>query len=129
MTRLARAMSWSASVCVLLTLSNCASCARQPATNTLVTEGTPCSLDDECETGLCDVVPGTSDRVCLRKCTSGCKEIDQCTKLTAERFACVPQWSRRSGDSLDTTITIPYPATLTRNLPGSLYSHQRIVSR
>lgn len=109
MTRLARAMSWSASVCVLLTLSNCASCARQPATNTLVTEGTPCSLDDECDTGLCDVVPGTSARVCLRKCTSGCKEIDQCTKLTAERFACVPQ---RAGlcQSCASDTDCPYPA-------------------
>ena len=109
MIRLAPAMSWGAAFCVLLFLSDCTSCARQPAKDTLVTEGASCALDDECETGLCDVVPGTNARVCVRKCTSGCKESDQCTKLAAARYGCVPQ---RAGlcQSCMKDSDCPYPA-------------------
>lgn len=109
MSRLAPAMSWSAVVCVLLFLSNCASCARQPAKDTLVTEGASCTLDDDCETGLCDVVPGTDARVCLRKCTSTCREADQCTRLADARYGCVPQ---RAGlcKACATDSDCPYPA-------------------
>ncbi len=100
--------SWSV-IFLVAVLSNCGSCARQPAKNTLVPEGATCALDDECETGLCDVVPGTSARVCLRKCTSGCKDADQCTLLAAERYACVPQ---RAGlcQSCQIDSDCPYPA-------------------
>ncbi|MDX2008601.1 MAG: MopE-related protein [Myxococcaceae bacterium] len=109
MSRLARASSWSAAVCALLFLSDCTSCARQPAKDTLFEEGRPCDLDETCETGLCDVVPGTSDRVCLRKCTTGCRESDQCTRLAADRYACVPQ---RAGlcQSCQQDADCPYPA-------------------
>jgi hypothetical protein len=109
MIRLARAMSWSASFCVLLFLSDCTSCARQPAKDTLVPEGATCALDEECETGLCDVVPGTNARVCLRKCTSACKDSDQCTRLAETRYGCVPQ---RAGlcQSCTKDSDCPYPA-------------------
>jgi hypothetical protein len=97
------------SLALLLALSDCASCARQPARDQLLDEGLPCVLDDSCLSGLCDVVPGTNERVCLRKCTTGCREVDQCTRLAPERFACVPQ---RAGlcQSCTQDSDCPYPA-------------------
>jgi hypothetical protein len=107
MSRLVRA--WFLAVCAVVVLSDCTSCARQPAKDTLSEEGRPCDLDETCETGLCDVVPGTNDRVCLRKCTAGCREADQCTRLAEGRYACVPQ---RAGlcQSCQQDADCPYPA-------------------
>jgi len=55
-------------------------CARPPVSNTLKSEGEACSNDEECESSLCDKLPGKS-QVCFRKCSAVCKAGDICTAL------------------------------------------------
>ncbi|MDX2008599.1 MAG: MopE-related protein [Myxococcaceae bacterium] len=94
--------------CAILTFSNCNSCARQPPRAELIFEGAPCDLDEECETGLCDVVPGADERRCLRKCTSGCRPSEVCTTLAEDRLACVPERAGLCG-ACTVDSDCPYP--------------------
>ena len=87
-------MSFSRLFVVLLSLGLAAEscqCARPPVKNTLKGEGEACTGDEECESSLCDKLPGKA-LVCFRKCAAVCKAGDVCTALAAnDRFACVPE--------------------------------------
>ncbi|MFO0594691.1 MAG: MopE-related protein [Myxococcaceae bacterium] len=64
-------------------------CSRPPVTTTLKPDGEACAHDEECESSLCDKLPGKS-QVCFHKCSQGCKQGDICTALAPnDRFACV----------------------------------------
>ncbi|MGV3622997.1 MAG: MopE-related protein [Archangium sp.] len=83
-------------------------CARAPVQNTLKAEGEACEADNECESSLCDKLPGKS-MVCFRRCSQECKSGDICTPLAVnDRFACVPE---RPGlcQSCALNVDCPYP--------------------
>lgn len=93
-------------------------CARPPVSNTLKPEGEACSNDEECESSLCDKLPGKS-QVCFRKCSAVCKVGDICTALaTNDRFACVPD---RPGLCQPCALNIdcPYPGDRCLELGGT----------
>ena len=74
-----------------VSVSSCAGCGRAPVKNTLKPDGEACANDEECESSLCDKLPGKST-VCFKKCAAGCKTGDICEALAAnDRFACVPE--------------------------------------
>ncbi|PZR18694.1 MAG: hypothetical protein DI536_02095 [Archangium gephyra] len=76
--------------------------------NTLKAEGEACDADEECESSLCDKLPGKST-VCFRRCSQECKSGDICTPLAVnDRFACVPE---RPGlcQSCALNVDCPYP--------------------
>ena len=78
-------------VLLSLGLASCASCGKAPVKETLRADGEACTIDEECESSLCDKLPG-KPTVCFKKCSSVCKPGDICTALAAnDRFACVPE--------------------------------------
>lgn len=88
--------------------SGCTGCARNPVQNTLKAEGEACEEDRECESSLCDKLPGKA-MVCFRRCSVGCNAGDVCTPLAVnDRFACVPE---RPGlcQSCSLNVDCPYP--------------------
>lgn len=52
-------------------------------------EGVRCDRDEQCETGLCDALPG-ADKLCLRGCLPECRQNEVCTTLAPGRHGCVP---------------------------------------
>jgi hypothetical protein len=102
---------------VTLGASSC-NCARAPVQNTLKAEGEACGSDDECESSLCDKLPGKS-QVCFRKCSAVCKPGDLCTALAPnDRFACVPE---KPGLCQPCALNIdcPYPGDRCLELGGT----------
>ena len=88
-------MSFYRLTVVLLALGlaapSCTSCGKAPVKNTLKPDGDACANDEECESSLCDKLPGKS-LVCFKKCAAGCKAGDICSALAVnDRFACVPE--------------------------------------
>ena len=74
-----------------LSASSCAGCGRAPVKNTLKADGVACGNDEECESSLCDKLPG-KPMVCFKKCSAVCKPGDICEALAPnDRFACVPE--------------------------------------
>ncbi|MBL9037164.1 MAG: hypothetical protein JNG84_01495 [Archangium sp.] len=100
-------ISWLAVVSAVA-LSAC-QCGKVPPTAAvLLKEGVNCIRDDECETALCDSVPGTQ-AVCVRKCADGCKSDEVCTQLTLGRYSC----AKDKGKLCETCMLdadCPYPA-------------------
>ncbi|MDP1830219.1 MAG: collagen-like protein [Archangium sp.] len=87
-------MSFSRLFVVVLALgvagASC-TCGSKPVKNSLKPDGEACGTDEECESSLCDHLPGKSN-VCFKKCAATCKAGDICTALAAnDRFACVPE--------------------------------------
>ncbi len=77
-------------VLLSLGLASC-TCGRAPVQNTLKPDGKACAEDEECESSLCDKLPG-KEKVCFKKCAAGCKAGDLCSALAVnDRFACVPE--------------------------------------
>ncbi|MFZ5471174.1 MAG: MopE-related protein [Myxococcota bacterium] len=83
-------------------------CGEPPAKDTLKPEGVACGADSECETGLCDALPG-GEKLCMRKCTAGCRQLEVCTQLALDRYGCVPE---RAGlcEPCQSDDDCPYPA-------------------
>jgi hypothetical protein len=106
-------------VVLALTLGfSACNCSRPPVTTTLKPDGEPCANDEECESSLCDKLPGKS-LVCFRKCSQGCKVGDICTALANnDRFACVPD---RPGLCQPCALNIdcPYPGDRCIQLGGT----------
>src|SRR4051812_36375442 len=76
---------------VALGLASSCGCGTKPVTNTLKPDGEACTADEQCESSLCDNLPG-KEKVCFKKCAAGCKTGDICTALAVnDRFACVPE--------------------------------------
>ena len=65
-------------------------CSAPPVKEGLKPEGVACGDDAECETGLCDALPGAV-KLCMRKCIAGCHDNEVCSVLGVERFGCVPE--------------------------------------
>jgi hypothetical protein len=98
---------WWLPAALALCLAAC-QCARPPVNNVLKPEGEACAADEECESSLCDQLPGKA-KVCFRKCAVGCKAGDVCTSLAVnDRFACVPE---KPGlcQPCELNIDCPYP--------------------
>ena len=92
-------------------------CSKPPVTEAQRKEGEPCGADEECETGLCDHLPGEPS-VCLRKCSAGCDPTDVCNALaTMDRYACLPE---RKGLCLSCTsdIDCAYPGDKCLSIGG-----------
>lgn len=93
-------------------------CGRAPINNTLKAEGEACEADEECESSLCDKLPG-KPMVCFRKCAVGCKPGDLCTALAVgDRFACVPE---RPGlcQACALNVDCPYPGDKCLEIGGT----------
>ncbi|MFN7131549.1 MAG: MopE-related protein, partial [Myxococcales bacterium] len=96
-----------------LVLSGC-SCGDTATTARGKQLGDLCELDTECESGLCDAIPG-GQKVCLKPCSHGCdyENGEICTTLGASaekaRQACVPD---KGGlcNQCETSADCPYPA-------------------
>ncbi|MFT3712556.1 MAG: MopE-related protein [Archangium sp.] len=84
-----RAPATLAALVLAVVLPAC-QCQRRAAIETPIAELQSCPEDERCETGLCDAEPG-GEKVCLRPCTQGCRGSDVCTRLSGDRFACVPE--------------------------------------
>jgi hypothetical protein len=100
-----------------LVLEGC-SCGRAPVNNVLKPEGEACATDEECESSLCDQLPG-KPKVCFRKCATVCKPGDVCTSLAVgDRYACVPEKPGLcQGCELNTDC--PYPGDRCVELGGT----------
>ncbi len=98
--------------------SGCSGCNRSPSEKTLKAEGEACEFDEECETSLCDKVPGKSS-ICYRRCSIGCKPGDICSALAVnDRFACVPE---RPGLCQQCALNVdcPYPGDRCLEIGGT----------
>ncbi|MHB8872159.1 MAG: MopE-related protein, partial [Myxococcaceae bacterium] len=73
----------------LLAVAGC-KCNSAPTREGLKPEGVPCTIDAQCETGLCDALP-KAGKLCMRKCSQECRQTELCTQLGLERFGCVPE--------------------------------------
>ena len=105
-------------VAVFLGLWSGCNCARPPVQNTLKADGLACAADEECESSLCDKLPGKA-QVCFRKCSAVCKAGDICTSLASnDRFACVPE---RPGLCQPCALNVdcPYPGDRCLELGGT----------
>ncbi len=92
--------------------------SKPPVQNTLKADGEACAADEECESSLCDKLPG-KPQVCFRKCSAGCKAGDLCTALAVnDRFACVPD---RPGlcQPCSLNVDCPYPGDRCLELGGT----------
>lgn len=86
MTRALSYLVWLA----LALMSGC-QCSGPPVNDTQRKEGEPCQTDEQCETSLCDKLPGQMP-VCFRRCATGCTAFEVCTSLQLnDRFVCVPE--------------------------------------
>ncbi|MHB8872238.1 MAG: hypothetical protein ACYC8T_00995 [Myxococcaceae bacterium] len=101
-----RSVLWALLICAGFAAS--CKCNAPPVKQGLKPEGVPCGADAECETGLCDALPA-AEKLCMRKCTSECKESEVCTLLGLDRYGCVPE---RAGlcDACTKDSDCPYPA-------------------
>ena len=110
MNRLSRA--WA-----LLAFGLVASCqcgGKSPPHETLTPEGQPCTTDAQCQTQLCQALPGQPQAVCMRTCTAGCNTSEQCEPLgTAAdpRYTCVPAKNALCMPC-QTSSDCPYPGDL-----------------
>ncbi|MGA9525786.1 MAG: MopE-related protein, partial [Myxococcaceae bacterium] len=95
-------------IALLLTSFGACDCGAPNVKERLKPEGVPCAEDHECETGMCDALPG-GDRLCIRTCNAGCLQNEICEPLATDRFACVPE---RAGlcEECTTDADCPYPA-------------------
>ncbi|MBX5482734.1 MAG: hypothetical protein IRZ16_12975, partial [Myxococcaceae bacterium] len=74
---------------LLVAFAGACECRNPNVQRHLNPEGTACSDDAECETGLCEALPG-KEKLCTRKCTDGCRSNEICEPLVEGRYACVP---------------------------------------
>ncbi len=83
-------------------------CGRNPANESPRDNGEACDDDIQCKSGLCDPVPPAAQKICLGKCSTGCKIGEVCLYVGVDRFGCVPEreglCSRCADDS-----DCPYP--------------------
>lgn len=94
------------------------SCDKPPVSQTLKPEGEACTEDEQCESSLCDKLPGQS-QVCFRKCSQNCKQGEICTSLSmGDRYACVPE---KAGlcQPCSLNIDCPYPGDRCIQLGGT----------
>ena len=108
--------------CLLFALSfDACSCTKPPVSQTLKPEGEACTDDEQCESSLCDKLPGQS-QVCFRKCSQNCKQGEICTSLSmGDRYAC------REGRPLPAVLAehrLPVP----RRSLHSARRHQRLCA-
>jgi hypothetical protein len=105
--------------CLLFALSfDACSCTKPPVSQTLKPEGEACTDDEQCESSLCDKLPGQS-QVCFRKCSQNCKQGEICTSLSmGDRYACVPE---KAGlcQPCSLNIDCPYPGDRCIQLGGT----------
>ena len=100
-----------------LTVAGC-QCSSPPVKEHLKPEGMPCEADSECETGLCDALPGQS-KLCIRKCTDGCLVNEVCEPLGTDRYACVPDAAKLC-EACTVDSDCPYPGDKCVQLGGAL---------
>ncbi len=79
-----------AGLAAMVAITSSCNCNRPPPKDPVILEGQPCTDDILCETGLCESINGAA-RLCVRKCTTGCRALEVCTPLTPERLGCVPE--------------------------------------
>ncbi|MFN7131900.1 MAG: MopE-related protein, partial [Myxococcales bacterium] len=100
----------SAILCLALLVGAC-HCGTAPSTlvEALKDENAACTADAECVTGACGRLPDHDTAVCLRKCSSGCRDGELCTSLGVDRHVCAPE---REGlcQPCETDADCPYPA-------------------
>ncbi|MBK7858450.1 MAG: hypothetical protein IPJ65_07465 [Archangiaceae bacterium] len=77
-------------VAVALLFAGC-NCGKNPAKESPRDNGKPCDVDDQCKSELCDVVPHTTERVCIGQCGAKCSSSEVCVNLGINRLGCVPE--------------------------------------
>ncbi|MFZ5446893.1 MAG: hypothetical protein ACOZQL_43300 [Myxococcota bacterium] len=106
------------SFALLLALTTAAcQCSQNPADPSQRKEGEPCESDSQCDTGLCDHLPGKPD-VCWRRCSNTCGAFEVCTSLqVGDRFICVPE---RPGlcQACASNVDCPYPGDRCAEISG-----------
>jgi hypothetical protein len=93
-------------------VSQCSS--RDTPGQALLALGQVCTTDSECESALCQALPGQTTATCIQTCQAGCSSSEQCEQLGSmanPRYACVPAASKLC-QTCTGSSQCPYPADI-----------------
>ncbi len=113
----------SLSLVAVVVFAAACQCGSRPPMKTVLPEGEPCAVDEDCESGLCFALKGEGNK-CGRKCSSGCdKDMQVCTQLGFQRYGCVPKLPGLC-QPCETNADCPYPADSCIFIAGKLMCGQ-----